>query len=232
MLKLVHISNHRPQSREINKSHQFVNQKLKLVVSNSSPASSQKPTISNSSAAPSCFTVEVWPRGPNLYEMHLKDSAHSLKCDFTLEIEESFDAVSPSSVVCYFPNIDQSALNDFVEEDETLFGMFMIQFQMKILEQLFLFCANHYASNLVIFVDDAQANDLGIYRDFLTYKDETITPDGEKTEMIIPADRETYDQWIDFMEEVDQKFRQTLWREQKSNFSLRQYLKSHAVLKF
>lgn len=232
MAKLIHFPNSTIQNVNSARKSLNVNQKLKLVVSNSSPASSQKPTISNTSAAPSSFAVKVWPRGPNLYEMYLEDSAYSLKCNLILEIEEPFDRVSPSSVVCYFPNIDQSALNDFVEEDETLFGMFMIQFQMKILEQLFLFCANHHASKLIIFVNDIQANELGIYQDFLAYKNETITSQGEKTELIIPADRETYDQWIDFMREVDQKFRQTLWREQKCNLALRQYLKSHVVLKF
>lgn len=231
MAKLIHFPNSTKQNINSSKGSLNVNQKLKLVISNSSPASSQKLTISNSSE-PSCFTEEVRPRGPNLYEMHLKDPTYGLKCDLILEVEESLDKVDSSSVVCYFPNIDQSALNGFVEEDETLFGLLMIQFQMRILEQLFLFCANHYASNLVIFVDDAQADELGIYQDFLAYKDETITSEGEKTELIIPADRETFDQWIDFMEEVDQKSKQTLWREQRNSPLVRHYLERHSVSSF
>lgn len=231
MAKFLQFPNSKIQKNRIAKKSPFVNQKLRLVVSNPKPNSSQNLTITQSSA-PSCFTVEVWSRGPNLYEMHLKDPTYSLKCDLILEIEESVDKVSSSSVVCYFPNIDQSDLNDFVEGDETLFALFMIQFQMQILEQLLLFCANHYASKLIIFVDDTQADELGIYQDFLAYKDETITPQGEKTEMIIPADRETYDQWINFMEEVNNKFKQTLWREQRNSPVIRRYLERHSVLSF
>lgn len=231
MAKLIHFPISTIQKDNSAKKPLNVNQKLRLVVSNRIPQSSQKSSISNSSA-PSYFTLEVWPRGTNLYEMHIKDPTYGLKCDLVLEIEESLDEDDSSSVVCYFPNIDHTTLNEFVEEDESLFSMFMIQFQMRILEQLLLFCANHYASKLIIFVDDAQADELGIYQDFLVYKDETITPQGEKTELIIPTDRETFDQWIDFMEEIDQKFKQTLWYEQKNNPIIRQYLERHSVLSF
>ena len=232
MAKLIYFPNSTIQKDNSAKKQLNVNQKLKLVVSNPCPASSLKPTISNASAAPSsCFTAEVCPRGPNLYEMHLQDSAYGLRCNLILEVECPHDDLDSTSIVCHFPNIDDRALNDFVEEDETLLGMFMIQFQMRILEQLFLFCANHYASNLVVFVDDVQADDLEIYRDFLTYKNETITAQGEKTEMIIPADRETFDAWIDFMEEATTKFHQTLWYEQKSNPIIREYLESYSLVR-
>lgn len=228
MLKLISTSTSIVRKNEKINLPEVVNQKLKLVISNSGPLLSEKPTISNSQAAP-CFTVDVCLRGSNLYDMVLQDSLYCLKCDLILEVEESLDEFSSSTVICHFPIIKGEQLKDFVEEDEILFGMFMIQFQMKILEHVLLFCASHYASKLLIFVDDAQADELEIYRDFLSHEDQTITSHGEKTEMVIPADRETFDQWVDFMEEVNIKFQQTLWREQKNNPIIRQYLENHSL---
>jgi hypothetical protein len=215
--------------RKYAKRPQFLNQKLRLVVSNPSPHPSQKTTITDTSDS-SCFCAEIHSRGPNLYEMSIKDSHYSLKCDLILEVEKAIDELASGTVICHFPIINGEQLKEFVEEDETLFGMIMIQFQMKILEQLFLFSANHYASELMIFVDDDQADELGIYRDFLVYEDQTITSQGEKTEMVIPTDRETYDKWVDFMQEVTVKFQKTLWNEQKSNPLIQQYLAMNSVV--
>lgn len=43
--------------------------------------------------------------------------------------------------------------------------------------------------------------------------------------MVIPADRETFDAWIDFMDDINRKFQQSLWRDQGANPIIRQYLK-------
>jgi hypothetical protein len=201
----------------------------------SSEASSQtSDSDSNSSAldsdnAKACFTTEVRRNGPGLYEMALQNPSHYLKCDLFLEVEDSNQDYEGKVVICHFPNLNGQELNAFVEENETLYGALMIQFQMKILEQLFLFCANHYASTLVIFADDAQADDLGIYEDFLAYQDQTLTSRGEKTEMAIPADKQTFDAWINFMQETTVGFHQTLWHDQKINPIIRRYLKTQRV---
>ncbi len=157
--------------------------------------------------------------------MTLQDPSHYLACALILEVEESNQEYQGKTVICHFPTLSDEELRDFVEEDEALCDMIMVQFQMKILEQLLLFCASHYASTLVIFADDAQADDLGVYQDFLTYEDQPLTSKGEKTEMVIPADRETFDAWIDFMDDINRKFQQSLWRDQGSNPIIRQYLK-------
>lgn len=106
----------------------------------------------------------------------------------------------------------------------------MVMFQMRILEQLLVFCATHQASTLVIFADDAQAEELEIYRDFLVSQEEVLTPAGEKTEMVIPADRKTFDAWVDFMGDVTSQFRQTLWQAQKTNPAIKNYLKIQGLL--
>lgn len=201
--------------------------KLKLVVSNQ--VSVQK-TCSPSQPITSTagFTTEVRNRGPYLYEMVLQDSSHCLQCNLTLEVEEACE-IEPGTVICHFPTIVDEQLKDFVEEDEILYGMIMVQFHMKVLEQLFLFCTNHYASRLTIYTDDDQADELGIYEDFLSHQDQTLTVQGEKTEMVIPVNQESYDAWIGFMTETSVKFGQELWREQRSNPVIRSYLKSHAL---
>jgi hypothetical protein len=202
---------------------------LKLVVSNPDPVRTARPqetTGVKNENTPSSLTVAVRVKGPYLYEMLVHDPSHYLKCDLILEVEEALEESEAGSVICHFPTISDEALNDFVEEDETLYGMLMIQFQIQVLEQLLLFCATHYASELVIFADDDQADTLGIYQDFLTYKDQTLTHKGEKTEMVIPADRETFDAWVDFMDEINRKFQQSLWHDQKTNPVIRKYLKN------
>lgn len=147
---------------------------LYLVPKNPHPSSLNTPkkasqeTDSNS-ARPS-FSAEIRVKGPCLYEMALQDPSHYLACDLILEVEKSNQEHEGISVICHFPTLSDKELNDFVEEDEALCDMFMVQFQMKILEQLLLFCATYHASTLVIFADDAQADDLGVYQDFLTYE--------------------------------------------------------------
>jgi hypothetical protein len=75
-------------------------------------------------------------------------------------------------------------------------------------------------------MDDAQAEGFGILQDFLAYCDETLTENGEQTEMVIPTDREAFDKWYGFMTEMSLKFEQDLWREQRFNPAIRNYLKS------
>jgi hypothetical protein len=78
---------------------------------------------------------------------------------------------------------------------------------------------------LGIFADDDQANKLEIYRDFLSHKNPTVVSRSEKTEMTIPADPQTFDAWLGFMEDTTIKFRQTLWKGQKTNPAIQHYLR-------
>lgn len=190
----------------------------------------------NSNQGPS-FTSEVYRRGPYLYGMVIRDAKHFLACDLTLEIhdkepESEFYKDEPNGgvlasreIICHFPHIGDKRFQELIENDETLHGILMVVFQMRILEQLLLFCATHQAATLVIFADDAQAEELEIYRDFLVSREEVLTPAGEKTEMILPADRKTFDAWIDFMGDITTQFRQTLWQAQKTNPAIKKYLK-------
>lgn len=80
-----------------------------------------------------------------------------------LEIEA--DELNSLSVICHFPYIDDDVLNHFVSEDEDLLGMILIQFQMKILNQLLSFCASKNATNLIIRIDENISEAIGIYQE-------------------------------------------------------------------
>lgn len=213
-----------PQSKMNKSSHsKKPTSRLKLVVSNPAPFQGALPP-SQLLASNAGFTAKVKKRGSDLYEMDIQDPFHDLGCNLILETEKSG---SDTTVVCHFPVILNES-NKFLDEDETLYGTITIQFQMKVLEQLFLFCVDHNASQLIIYMDDEHAEGFGIYQDLLIHCDETLTENGEKTEMVISINQKTFDKWRSFMAEVNLKFEQDLWREQRFNPIIRRYLKSRS----
>jgi len=201
--------------------------KLTLVVSNPIPVQ-EACCPSHPITSKEGFTAKVRNRGSCLYEVATQDPFHRLACNLILEVEEACEEKA-GGVICHFPTIADGPLEDFVEENELLYGIIMVQFHMKILQQLLLFCTNHYASRLIIYTDDEQAEELGIYEDFLVHQGQTLTTQGEKTEMVIPVNQETCAAWLDFMAETTVKLGQELWREQRSNPIIRNYLKSYAL---
>jgi len=219
-----------PQEKDGKSSHFIATTSaLKLVVSNPDPAweksSPPKLDCNNNTAS---FSAKVRLKGPFLYEMTVKDPSCSLGCSLFLEVLENYRDQG-KRVACHFPIISGRDLNDFIAGDGALYDALMIPFQMKVLEQLFRFSAVHGAETLVIFADDDQADDLGVYYDFLTHKDRTLTSNGEQTEMRIPTGQKTFDAWLEFMGRTTRELQQALWREQKSNPTVRRYLKNQGT---
>lgn len=173
------------------------------------------------------FTSEVQMQGPSLYTMVAKDPSHFLECELILEVIKNQDGDDSNVVICHFPNISDEILNAFVWEDDTLYAIVMIQFQLKILKQLFLFCASHFAESLIIYSDDQQAEDLEIYRDFLAYEDLDYEPTNDIMEMRIPTNLCAYEVFVEFMDIITLKFKQSLWQYQRINPAFQQYLKFH-----
>ena len=196
---------------------------LKLVVSNPEPIQAA-PVSSQLTPSNVGFMVKTRKIGPQIYEMSIRDPFHDLGCDLILDIEESR---GKTVAVCHFPVILNEP-NKFLHEDEDLYGIIVVQFQMKVLDQLFLFCTDQGASQLTIYMDDAQAEGFGIYKKFLVHCDETLTENGEKTEIIVPTDQENFEKWRNFMKKTSHGFEQDLWREQQLNPAIRHYLKSRA----
>jgi hypothetical protein len=211
---------------------------LKLVVSNPAPVE-EKPFSPFILARPmegfsaTVKTVCIKDSPLILYEMMAKDPSHYLECELALEVEEGLDDDEEGKVICHFPPIDDALLNKLVMEDETLYSFILIQFQMKVMEQLLLFCSDQCASQLTIYMDDDQAEKFGIYESFLVRQDKIVTVNGEQqTEMVMPADQETFDVWVDFMDQTRQNFQQTLWKDKKINPVIPFYLKSDPQLRF
>jgi hypothetical protein len=203
---------------------------LRLVANNiSSPTMPPQFQEISKSNNPLPFSCEIRIKGPDSYILTAQDSSRGLETQLPLKIEGNYEEYKEITVKCQFPMINDEALMALVDEDETLFGILMIQFQMSILHQLFLFCASHYATKLTICADEAQAEQLGIYQEFITQQNETLHEKSEKTEMCIVTNSQTFEEWRDFMAAANIKFGQSMWRGQGTNSVIRQYLKIHSV---
>jgi hypothetical protein len=190
------------------------------------------------------FTAEIRETEDNVYIMTAQEPKHFLACNFTLEIQGNACEVKTKKtkaakeklklkeVICHFPSIADDQLKEMVWQDDTLYSLIMILFQIKVMQQLLSFCAAHHAANLVIFVDCDQADDLEIYGSFLVYREQATTPHEGKTEMVIAANPKTVGEWRDFMEITTLRLRQILWREQKTNPAIQHYLKSYGLSAF
>lgn len=199
---------------------------LKLVIPNpitvqESSTAFQSPSIG--------FRVDIKNRGSQLYEMAIQDPFHHLKCNLFLEIEGNRHETEVKRMICHFPPICDEQLEEFTEEDDILYWIFMIRFQMKVLKQLLLFCSDCDVSHLVIYTDDTKIGEAGVYREFLIDligSDQIFTKAREQTKFVIPLSPKTLDAWIKFMQEINIKLGQELWRNQRSSPAIRRYLKS------
>lgn len=214
---------------------------LKLIVNNTNPihknALSQgleaKPTPALSPHQ-NRFIVDFQGLSQNLFVFRAQDFDHDLTCEMTLELSEGF-AISEEEeyfvpiMTCNFPSIDVSRFNEKVCFDEYLQGILMLQFQLNILEQLFLFCEEKDAVNLTLTFIETDLDYLEIYRRFFIFEEEIITARGVQTKIVIPTEAKTYDDVIDFMDDVDTDLRQTLWHGQKLNPAFRKYLINHSL---
>jgi hypothetical protein len=217
---------------------------LKLIVNNAVPlfrGLASKRSITE--VAGSSTSVKTSPLfdcreiGENLYAFRGVDIVHNLALETTLEIKKSLTYSNTSEADCSFrsiiscqcPAIDTHRLDEIINGDEYLQGILVVLFQLRSLEELLLLCENKDVSSLHMNFNDINSDYLEIYRRFIVSEQEIITPEGEKTEVMISADLETYDALIDFMYELNQDFCQTLWRYQKANPAFRKYLKSHSL---
>lgn len=212
---------------------------LKLVVSNPPPVGKKKRSQTFDPNAG--FTFEVQERRPSQYTVVAYDSFHGLDCEIPLEICDDKDILGvydedemgARALLCHFPSIIDEELNEFIDGDETLCGMIIVHFQMKILEQLLLFCSNHDVSTLLVEVNHtSERHDLEIYQNLAIHEDKIPTITGMKTQLVIPATLETFDNLRGLMDDINQDFRKMLWEDQSSNPTIREYLKLNPCLKF
>ncbi|MGV8948694.1 MAG: hypothetical protein ACOH2E_04925 [Candidatus Paracaedibacter sp.] len=187
------------------------------------------------------FLVHIQEFSPNLYTFMAKDYTHELLCKITLEVKEVLVSLEEESggylapvVSCSLPSINLQNLNEKTGFDSYLQELLMGQFQLKILEQLLLFCEQNDAVHLILTLNDtvngADLDYLKFYRRFLVSEEQVTTSRGEETQIVIPTDMDTYDNVIDFMDKIDREFRCALWRGQSVNTAFRDYLKSNACV--
>lgn len=162
------------------------------------------------------FTTRLSCHLPFFYKMSVCDPSHYLSCELSLEVETNEDESVFGDVICHFPSLNMDYLKAFVWEDATLISSITVQFYIRILEQLLVFCGNHNALKLFIYADSINFDLLRAYEEFTEHRGGTL---------IIPTDRATYDRLIWYMEQTSIELRETLVEEQHANPVIRQYLK-------
>jgi hypothetical protein len=217
---------------------------LKIVVHNSDASrpkaiSQESRTKSTIQKLPSLesFLFGFQETSDNLYDFHAKDFDHELSCKITLERKEIFaysghedknlDLVP--AIACDFPPIDNHKGQEKVFGNAYLRAMTVIQFQLKVLEQLLLFCEDKEAAYLILSFNESNFDNIEIYQRFVVSQEEFITERGKQTELLILTNIKIYDEVTDFMDKVDKQFHQVLWREQRFNQAFRSYLKNHCL---
>ena len=184
------------------------------------------------------FLADFQPFSKNLYVFRAQDFDHQLVCEMTLELKEAMtwsgeegdeeECLMPI-LSCNFPRIDTRRFNEKVFWDEYLQGMLMVQFQLKVLEQLFLFCEEKGAVNLMLTFNETNLDYLEIFQRFIVSEEQVSVAAEELTIVGIPTHVENYDAVVDFMDDLDKNLYQTMWRDQKINATFRNYLIEHSL---
>ena len=156
---------------------------LKLVVSNPPPALKENPP--ETTYGDTGFTTEIKDKGYPYYTLVARDPFHFLNCEIGLEIRDNEGKGKHKAVECHFPNILAEGLEEFIEEDEFLYGMILVRFQMKLLREIFLFCNSRQSLSLLINVEDTpQGHALRIYEKLATYQNKILPPTGIKIQLV------------------------------------------------
>ena len=148
--------------------------------------------------------------GLSSYTMIARDVSHFLSCVLTLEIQPSEDESEFGDVICHFPVISEEYLEAFLWEDELMINMVMIQFYLKILERLFVFCSNHNALRLVVHANAREAKKLSVYEKFAIHAEEIVSHHGRTKTLAFQVNTQTYDELVDAMAHVADDFRHLL----------------------
>lgn len=179
----------------------------------------------------------------DLYVLRCQDFSHRLACEMTLErkqrlaysecLEDDNEGYGfVTAIAGDFPEINIQKLMEKVNGDEFLQDIILTRFHLNLIERLLLFCRSKDATHLILTMDMDQLNFLDIYRDFVIFEDDIMTSIGEQREVIIPSDTQTYVTVIDCMNKLNKHLQETLWREQKNNATMRNYLKFQSLLEF
>jgi hypothetical protein len=195
------------------------------------PAAISAPVYTSMRSLKHYFTAEVRARSPYDFIMVAQDLFHYLHCELPLQFKANEEGKQTSlTLVSNFPTICNEDLVDFIDENEDLLGMILIQFHMHILQNLFLFCHHQGVQSLILEVTEKQFKELGIYREFIRSVEKNSTDEGIRLEITIPFYDSSLMTCSEFMDYIAAKFRKTLWKEQKASPAIRDYLKTNVRL--
>lgn len=183
---------------------------------------------------------------PKLFSLYVQDLRHNLSCSFVLDkqdvlvIEDDLeDTISEDEnyfeqgqilpmYVVDFPETDHNLLSHIGLGDSTLQEAVLTRFYLNLLESLFLFCEEQNIKGVILNISDSPKL-IETYQNFTHSEAEVTANFGKQTQIMISADVDQYDQLIDLIEKTDYEFCQLLWRHQKGNPTIRDYLKSHML---
>jgi hypothetical protein len=224
---------------------------LKLIINNSkngvsddlSRASPRKKILKPKVLLERLFLYDFREITSDIYVLRCQDFSHRLACEMTLErkqrlaysecLEDDNEGYGFVTVIAgTFPEINIQKLIDKVDGDVFLQDIILTRFHLNLIEQLLLFCRSKDATHLIMTMDMDQLNFRDIYRDFVIFEDDVMTSVGEQREFIIPSDTQTYVTVVDCMNRLNKHLQKTLWREQKNNATMRNYLKFQSLLEF
>ena len=174
------------------------------------------------------FTAQAVQNTPFSYTLAARDLTHYLSCELALDIRESPDESEFGDVVCHFPVIDSSYLSAVLWNNDLLVEMVMLQFQLKVLEQLLTFCANHNALKLVIHMEPTEILHVSAYKEFVVHTEQILTHQGKKAALVIPTDQVTYGKLLDEMEETSKNYQEVLEEVAEHDPMVQQYMKFSA----
>jgi hypothetical protein len=224
---------------------------LKLIINNSKNSTSddltrigpRKKALSPKVLLERLFLYDFREITSDLFMLRCQDFSHRLACEMTLErkqrlaysecLEDDSEGYGFVTVIsAEFPEINIQKLIEKVNGDEFLQDIILTRFHLNLIERLLLFCRSKDATHLILTMDMDQLNFLDIYRDFVIFEDDIMTSIGEQREIIIPSDTQTYVTVVECMNMLNKHLQKTLWREQKNNLTMRNYLKFQALLEF
>jgi hypothetical protein len=147
---------------------------------------------------------------------------------------EDGEGLESGIVVCHFPDIATEDLDELVGEDEDIHAMILMQFQLKILKQILLFCNDHgnALTALIEAEDMASGHILAVYEKLTAYKNKVPTATGTKTQMLISATQGTFEKLDNLSDAINHELQKMLWENKGLNPAIWEYLRLTSCLKF
>lgn len=173
------------------------------------------------------------------YNISMEDPSHGFTSNIILDFTSSFvyegvtlfkEASSGHMAIVknFIPSgcFSEPLLN--IHED--LRELTCLSFLLKVIDYLLHFTASQNASFLILDIEDHQVHELDFLEELISYSEQIITSEGERTLLILSTKIQMYDLLIELRERLEQNFRQFLWQQQRTDSIIRAYLKKYPLI--